>query len=129
MSQPLVQDLTIVRGDNKSWTLTLTRNLTPVNLVSGTELFFTAKNSLLNTDEQAIISIDNIGTYTTGSIAISAPTTLGIATISLFPIATLKLLVPVTLQYDIQLKETSGLITTVAIGTLAVTPDVTLRTA
>src|SRR4051812_21926336 len=103
MSQPLVQALTIVRGDNKSWTLTLTRNLIPVNLVSGTELFFTAKNSLLNPDEQAIISIDNLETYTKGSIVISLPTTLGIATLSFFPAATINLVPPLTLQYDIQL--------------------------
>lgn len=130
MTQPLVQDITIVRGDTKTWTLTLTRGSSPVPFPStapGTKFWFTAKSSLLNPDDQAVIAIDSVGSFTTGSITIIS-TTLGTASLTLFPPATINLIPPVTLQYDIQLKETDGTVSTVAVGTLAVTPDATQRT-
>jgi hypothetical protein len=126
MTQPLVQPLTIVRGDTKTWTLTLTRGSLPVPFPTGTRFWFTAKNSLLDSDDQAIIAIDSASTFTTGSIAITS-TSLGTASLSLFPPATINLNPPITLQYDIQLKEIDGTVSTVAVGTLAVTADATQR--
>lgn len=127
MTQPLQQSLTIVRGDTKSWVLTLTRGSSPVLFPIGTQFWFTAKNSLLDPDDQAVIAFDSSTSFDEGVFTITS-TLLGTALLTLKPVATLNLVPPITLQYDIQLKENDGTVSTVAVGTLAITPDATQRT-
>lgn len=122
----LVENLTIVRGDTKKWTITIARNGVAVDL-TGAYIWFTAKNSTDDTDDQALIALVSKVPNMQGSIVISAPASLGIAIMTFNPVATEFVNPPVNLQYDIQLEEADGTLTTVAVGYLQVTPDVTRR--
>jgi hypothetical protein len=124
----LVQNLTIVRGDTKKWTITVARNGVAVNL-TGAYLWFTAKNSTDDSDDQAIIAVVSALQNSQGKIVLESPLSAGIATLWFFPPATDFLHAPENLQYDIQMQEADGTNTTIAVGVLQITPDVTNRHA
>lgn len=122
----LVENLTIVRGDTKKWTITIARNGVAVDL-TGAYLWFTAKNSVSDTDDQALVALVSAVPNMQGSIVISTPASLGTAIMTFNPAATDFITPPVNLQYDVQLEEADGTLTTVAVGYIQVTPDVTRR--
>jgi hypothetical protein len=122
----LNENLTIVRGDTKKWTITIARNGVAVDL-TGAYIWFTAKNSVKDEDDKSLIALVSKVPNMQGSIVVSSPATLGIATMTINPAATDFITPPVNLQYDVQLEEADGTLTTVAVGYLQVTPDVTRR--
>lgn len=117
----------ILRGD--SWSAQL---LELGDLTGYDELYFTAKKSTDDTDLQARIAIELPGGLVrlngAGSTAIWGAITidnlaLGNITLTLTPEATAQL-IPTTLCYDVQRRD-GAVVTTLALSTVTVSPDVT----
>lgn len=120
----------MVRSDTWRLYLECTRNGVVINLTSA-KLWFTAKVALSDADAAAAIALDTAtGAVAAGEIVIESPPENGKVTVKLNTAATSG--VPdagVTWFYDVQLKESTGLITTLEAGTLRVEPDVTKATS
>lgn len=116
-------NLDLPRGDTGRWNLFFSVNLT------GAKIWFTAKRSYTDADAAAIVAVS---TDSGGITILDAPA--GHARLVIPPSATASLTTPsppspLTLVYDIQVKESDGTITTVQQGYLKVTGDVTHATA
>ena len=123
------KDLSIVRSDTYIFDVVAKRpdpdtgSLVPIDLTTG-KAWFTAKRTLNDLDANAVIQLS---TTTSGVILLAAP--LGIVRVTIPPLATTSLPNdPVALQYDIQVSDAAGVVTTIQKGLLMVEPDVTLTT-
>jgi len=119
---PAAVDLELPRGDTGRWNLAFSVNLT------GAKIWFTAKRAYTDADNAAVISLS---TTTTGITITDAPN--GAATLVIPPSATSALVTPppptpLTLVYDVQVKESDGTVTTVQWGKLNIRGDVTFST-
>lgn len=119
----------MVRSDTWRLYLEVTRNGVAVDL-TGAKLWFTAKVALSDADP-GVFQLDTAtGAVAAGEILIESPAANGKVTVKLNTAATSS--VPdagVTWFYDVQLKESTGVITTLETGTLRVEPDVTKATS
>lgn len=113
-------ELRMVRGDTLRLDGVITLGGVPAKL-AGTRLWFTAKRSFGDTDEDAVVRAST----TLGGVAITDPDA-GAFTVTLAPRDTAGLTEDaVTLVYDVQWRDLLGDVWTVARGTLAVAADVT----
>lgn len=114
------------RGDTLTIDLVITDPKTgsPLNL-TGCKIWFTCKGNVALPDNQSTIALDTVLVSGNGSVTITdAPR--GLATVVVYPIATRALPDgPVVLQYDIQIKQGTGELSTIEFGTVTVFPDVT----
>lgn len=114
-------DLTMYRGDTRELVILVNQNGQPVNL-DGSKLWLTAKWYVSDPDNMAVIALTS---ETSGGIVFD-PLVRGRAVATIQPISTRAFPDgPVTLQYDVQMKDVTGKVTTVERGTLTVTPDIT----
>lgn len=115
--------LSMTRGDSATFQVSIS-GLTSSGL-TGCTLYFTAKRDISDTDANAQFQKSTTGGGITVTQAGNA-TTPGIANVALVPADTSSLAAyVVVLQWDCALVDASGNHTTVAQGTLTVTPDVT----
>jgi hypothetical protein len=129
---PVLALLTILRGDTASLSLTGLGSL-----AGRSKLWFTAKGRPGDTDADSILQIEETaglislngaaGSPSAGSITVTNATT-GALTIALTAAATAVLEAPMYLVYDLQLR-VGAVITTLGIGPLHVTSDVTRVTS
>jgi hypothetical protein len=111
-------DISITRGDDRDYDITVTTDVGNAWDITGAELRFAARYS-----GSIHTFIDKVSTAS-GEIDITNAAG-GLALLHLDPADTLKLpLKTVNLQYDLQLTESSGPVTTIVSGTLTVAPDV-----
>jgi hypothetical protein len=111
--------ITAVRGDTIDLEVTATRNSTALDL-TGADIRFTAKNSLRDADDDAVIA----KTLADGVAVVGDPED-GIALVTIDPADTSTLSRRTVLQCDVQVVEISGRVTTVAKGTLTIELDAT----
>jgi hypothetical protein len=115
-------DLKFYRGDTRTLSIAVKRQSQAVNL-AGASLTFTAKRSVADADDAAIIQ-KSVGL---GITVDDEPG--GLATLTILPEDTSGITtVPLTLQYDLQLTEADETVTTVARGQLTILDDVTRST-
>lgn len=110
------------RGDTKTIDLAITDPKTggPLNL-TGAKIWFTAKGNVALADNQASIALDTDN----GGVVIT-DVARGLATVTIQPILTRAFPDgPVTLDYDIQVKDGAAVISTIEFGTITVFPDAT----
>lgn len=123
-------DITITRGDNRTILVDVTQGGVPLNL-TGYSIWFTAKQQIIDDDTSAKIRKGNVGPLT-GVSVIPNPKT-GVyqrIRVDLVNGDTQTLADKYyNLLYDVQIKDGSGSIYTVASGVLNVEPDVTEATA
>lgn len=115
--------LAMIRGDNRTFTVTIS-GLSASGL-TGATLYFTAKRDIQDADSIAVFKKNS----TTGQgITITQNGDLvnpGIASVAVLPADTTGLPAYTTvLQWDCVMVDSGGVHTTVAIGSLSVTPDV-----
>jgi len=111
-------ELSVYRGDDKTWNLNFTdANGDPINLTDST-LFFTVKTNKSDLDSDAIIS---------KSQSSHSDPTNGVTSISLTNSDT-NVRVG-NYYYDFQLVDLSGLVTTILIGIFKIKQDITIRTS
>ncbi|MFB9654776.1 hypothetical protein [Pseudarthrobacter oxydans] len=116
-SRVTIQNLTIVRGDDETILITVSQNGSPVD-ITGSTLFFTAKQTATDADADAVISAENSShTDAAGGVSFIALT------------HTLTSVEPSTYHYDIQWVDDSGNVKTILKGKLTVEQDITTRTA
>ena len=122
--RPVIRKM--VRGDTLQIAPQVVNEFTRGSVdVTGWTFWFTAKYALPNPDKQAAMAQDNISSGGNGGITLVQPT-LGQALVQVQPSVTLQYPDgPVCLDYDIQAKDPSGVVTTVEFGKLTVWPDVT----
>ena len=120
MSPQAATALQITRGDTSALNVTCYQSdgVTALN-ITGYTLWWTAKNSASDADPGVIQK-----TTTGGGITITNAAG-GIATVNLVPADTSGLSTGVALLWDLQAKDGSGNITTLAAGMVAVTADIT----
>ena len=111
-------NLEIKRGDSKSYTLTFKDDDGALIDITDWTIFFTAKETVTDTDANAKISKD---------ITSHTDPTNGETQIQLNSTDTN--LTPGNYIYDIQIKKDTGEINTIVEGTLTITKDVTQRTS
>jgi hypothetical protein len=93
----------------------------PFNL-TGAEVWFTAKNNVPDPDLAAIFELNNL---TLGGVVLVTPTS-GLISVTGQPLNTFYFAdSTVTLDYDIQVKDSTGRVSTVEIGLYGVDPDIT----
>lgn len=110
-------DLCIVKGDDKNYRLVFTVGTAPLNL-TGYTVFFTLKDDLDDSDEQAKIQV---------IVTVHTDPTNGITNI---PLTNVQTKIPTgNYVYDIQLRDPIGKITTVIRGQASVVYEVTDRIA
>lgn len=110
-------DLTVYRGDDKTYNLTFTDSNGDAIDITGYTIFFTVKNNKTDSDDDAVIKKD---------ITSHIDPTNGKTQIILTDIDT-----AIAIKryfYDIQLKDVSGLITTVLEDAFIIVQDITIRT-
>jgi hypothetical protein len=95
---------------------------TPVD-ITGASIRFTVKTSSGDTDANAIIKKGTTDTGLGGIVPVDAPN--GLAQITVSPADTSTLSAPTWYAYDIQLRETSGRVTTVQSGRFLIKSDIT----
>lgn len=118
-----MSSLTVYRGNTAQITVTVTLNSVAVNL-AGSTLKFTVKYAgTWRTDPNSAAFLQL--TTTGGGVVISSPTTLGTAVATITPTMTSGLSNDQTFEYDWQLTDSLGNITTLEIGTLAIVSNVT----
>ena len=113
-----IEELVVTRGDDKKWSLLLTkRDSTPHN-ITGWTVFFTVKSAVADADASAKI---------TKNITDHADPLNGLTTIELAAGDTSSLPIA-SYFYDIQVKTTLGKIYTIQKGKFEIAYDVTIRT-
>jgi len=111
-------DLSMFRGDDKTWNLTFTdSNGTAINLTSAT-IFLTVKKNTSDADTSAVIS-KTVTAHTNPTGGISALTVTH--TDSAIAIG--------NYYYDIQLVDSAGSVTTITNGSFTIKRDITVRTS
>jgi hypothetical protein len=121
-----VSDLVAVRGDNETYDLTVVLpSGSPVNLTDAT-LWFTVKKNKYEADAAALIS--KTSALNGGITIANQGTDPGEAAIALVPADTAKL-VPGDYYFDVQMKSSTGTVTTLADGIIEITADVTRATS
>lgn len=110
-------DLDAVRGDTNEYEVAVTRDAAVLDL-QGATLKFTVKRDLGDADADAVFQ-KAIGT---GITVTDAPN--GACTLTIDPADTSALPAPRAFHYDLELTESDGRVTTVAIGLLRLAADV-----
>lgn len=116
-------NLKMTRGDTKVVRVTIDHSTLGVSGVSGYSFWFTAKNDIADADADAVVKKlpENFTVVTAGDASTDA-----VVTCKIIPGDTSDLDdFPVPLSYDIQAEDGAGNVTTIASGTLTVSPDVT----
>jgi hypothetical protein len=116
----------VFRGDTIQLPFQVVNRATrgPLDVTNWT-MWFTAKYAVPNPDAQAALAQDNIVDGGLGGIVFTDPTT-GQGVVTCQPIATRGYPDgPVHLEYDMQVQDAEGVITTVELGGMTVLPDVT----
>lgn len=116
-------DLEAVRGDTNIYNIVVLRSDATIN-ITGAKLWFTAKHFPQDVDDDAVISLDSDGNGINIYNAL-----YGRAQVSVPPGDTAGLADDEVLYYDVQLKETNGVVTTIATGKLHVQQDITQAVA
>jgi hypothetical protein len=119
-----VAELECFRGDDNIYNLTVVRNNAAVNIF-GAKIWFTAKHDQDDMDAQAVIRLDSVTNPTQVAITNAAS---GLALVALRPVDTAGL-DETALWYDVQMKESSGRVTTIVSGIMKITKDVTTSVA
>jgi hypothetical protein len=115
-------DMSIYRGDDKTWTITFVdSNGTAIN-ITGYSVFFTVKPENTYVD-----SSSDTGATISKTVSVHSDPTHGVTSLSLVPLDTASLK-PAKYRYDMQLKNGSGKILTFIAGNFEVLADVTRRT-
>jgi hypothetical protein len=115
-------DLVATRGDTNIYNVTVLRGDKTLD-ITGAKVWMTAKHFKTDADQNAVFQV----TSDTGDINIYDPAN-GRVQINVQPFHTDSLLEDEVLYYDIQLKESTGQITTIGQGKLEVLTDVTQAT-
>ncbi len=111
-------DISITRGDDRDYDITVTTELGNAWDITGAQIRFAAR--FVGSQN---VFIDKVSTAS-GEIDITNAAG-GLAVLHLDPLDTIKLPLRTTnLSYDLQLTELSGPVTTIVTGTLTVDPDV-----
>lgn len=110
-------DLDAVRGDTNKYDVTVTRDGAALDL-TGATLKFTVKRSLDDADADAVFQ------KAIGTGIVVDDVAGGLATLTVAPADTSALPAPRSFHYDLQLTESDGRVTTVAIGSLRLSADV-----
>ena len=118
----------MTKGDSSSWDVFVTRydpvtHLDAAVNLTGAKAWFTAKRTSRDLDADAIIKKDSTTNPT--QVTIVAPATQGKVRISLIPADTVNHNGR-WLQYDVQVREADGTVTTVAEGKLEFTKQATI---
>ncbi len=113
------EDIEVTRGDDKRWSLLLTRRDSTPHNITGWTVFFTVKSAVTDPDASAKIA-KNITSH--------ASPLNGLTLIDLSASDTASLPVG-TYYYDIQVKTDAGKIYTVQKGKFVIDYDVTIRTS
>lgn len=113
-------DFEMFRGDSAEFELTVTKDAAPVNLTGG-QLRFSAKRSKDDPDADAVVS--KVSTDTAQIEITNAAG--GLATVKMVPADTEDLTEQTVLFYDVQFKDATNRIFTLATGKLKVRLDVT----
>ena len=115
-------NISMFRGDTQILDLTVTQDGVPVN-IAGSTIWMTAKLSVDDLDIQAIFQVK-----TPTDIVIVNPAA-GTAKITVPASATESMVIEkgtvVSLVYDIQVKTSTDVISTVDVGTITIRPDIT----
>lgn len=117
-----MSDLEMTRGDTRRWLLTFSVDLT------GAKIWFTAKRALSDADGAALIALSSGTSAITITDAAAGQCTLVIPPAATAGVATPSPSQPLSLVYDIQIRESDGTITTVQRGNLRIKADVTQST-
>lgn len=123
-------DLVMYRGDDRSFTMTVTDNGGPLDL-AGATVRFTAKRKLADADDDAVIALDS---GTGGVVITDAPG--GVVRVDVGSADTAGLTKDEKLFWDLQVKDAAGKVrtspdaslTATTLGTLRVRVDVTRTT-
>lgn len=113
------------RGDTATWDLPVVDDHGAPFDLTGCTLWFTVKAGSV-ADADAVVSCSWVDGGASSGIAVDNPLT-GIAVYGITAAQSAALALRIY-SYDVQLKDTIGAITTLVIGSLAVSADVTLRT-
>lgn len=116
-------NLKMVRGDTKVVRVTIDHSTLGAGGVTGFSFWFTAKNDIADADADAVVQKlpNNFTVVTEGDASTDA-----VVTCKIVPDDTADLpAFDVPLAYDIQAEDGAGNVTTIASGTLTVSPDVT----
>lgn len=116
-------DLTIYRGDSKTWNLNFTNSSGQAIDITDYTIFFTVKKKNSYTDDP-----DDTDAIIKKDISIHTAPVTGQSQLVLQPSDT-NTAVPAVYVYDMQLKDGSGNILTFISGLFTITADVTRRTS
>jgi hypothetical protein len=116
-------NLEAIRGDTNIYNIVVLRGDVTIN-ITGAKIWFTAKHFPQDTDANAVIRLDSNGNGVNIYDALH-----GRAQISVPPESTTGLADEEVLFYDVQMKESNGIITTIATGKMHVQQDVTQAVA
>ena len=117
-------DLSMYRGDNKTWTLTFKDGNGTAIDITGYTIFFTVKNQNAYVDSTS----DTTDGLVQKTIVNHTSPSTGVSVLNIVPADTSSLS-PTTYKYDMQLKDDSGSILTFIEGNFEVLADVTRRTS
>ncbi len=111
-------NLEIYRGDDKTWNLTFRDSTGDSIDITGSTVWLTVKSSISDPDESALIQ---------KQVTTHSNPTQGETQISLLPVDTSDVSVG-RYEYDMQLIESSGKITTFMRGVFSISQDITIST-
>ncbi len=114
-------DLELIRGDSKTFIVTVTDAANVLVNLTGAVLRFTVKRGVDDTDEEAAVSVS-----TGAGITVSDPAS-GVAIVTLSSTDT-DVLTPGSYRYDVQVKDSTNAVSTVLRGRLRVLADVSRAT-
>ena len=109
--------LEVMRGDTKTWTLYVEDDDGNDIDISGYTVFFTAKNNINDSDDDAVIK----KTITSHTNPTAGETQIDLTSTDTAVVA--------NLVFDIQVKKSTGEIVTITPGILSILQDITLRTS
>ena len=112
-------DLEMMRGDTKVFDVTITDEAGAAVNLTGSTVKFTAKNRVGDAQGVAVIAL------TTGDGVELTDAANGVARVTIAPDDTSGFTSKKTLEYDVQVAETGGRVSTPVRGTLTVEMDVT----
>lgn len=126
-------DYTIYRGDRKVWTRTFKTNSGAAQDLTGCSVWTTVKKSVLDADADAVVkhywtqSAESGLSRTDPDTGAVSPLAAGILYDTLSPTESAALSLRVYV-YDVQIKDSNDVPTTVEKGRLVITGDATIRT-